>query len=37
MQTFVTVLVALVVVAILAGRYRADSRDGFGPGSRPGM
>jgi hypothetical protein len=37
MQTFVTVLVALVVVAILAGRYGADSRDGFGPGSRPGM
>jgi hypothetical protein len=36
MQTFVTILVTLVVVAILAGRYGADSRDGFGPGSRPG-
>jgi hypothetical protein len=36
MQTPVIILMAFVAVAILAGRYGADSRDGFGPGSRPG-
>ena len=35
MPTFMTIFMALVVVAILAGRYGADSREGFGPGSRP--
>jgi hypothetical protein len=33
--TLMTVFMAPVVVAILAGRYGADSREGFGPGSRP--
>jgi hypothetical protein len=35
MQALLTIFMTLVVVAILAGRYGHDSRDGFGPSGRP--
>ena len=35
MQALVTIVMALAVLAILAGRYGHDSRDGFGPSGSP--
>ena len=35
MQALMSILLALVVFAILAGRFGYDSRDGFSPSGRP--
>jgi hypothetical protein len=35
MYALLTILMTLVVLAALAGRYGHDSRDGFGPSSGP--
>ena len=35
MHALLTIFTTLVVLAVLAGVYGADSRDGFGPSGRP--